>query len=322
MKKVLGIGNALVDVIVKLENDELLNQLGLEKGGMEMIDAQRKRTIHETIKNLPQTSATGGSCSNTIHGLARLGMNAGYIGKVGNDDHGRFFQGEMKRYNVTPHLMPSDIDTGIATTFMSPDAERSFATYLGAAATMTANELDADIFKNYDFLYIEGYLIYNHDLIMRLCHIAKENNLQVAMDFGSFNMVEEHRAFLEDVLKNYVDIIFANEEEAKAFTGKERSEALEILSQYCPIAVVKLGKDGSIVKVDGKVTVIPPYEAERIDTNGAGDIYASGFIYGLLKEYDIQRCGYIASRLSAAIIETVGAKLTDKQWEMLLPEVI
>lgn len=322
MKKVLGIGNALVDVIVKLENDDLLTQFGLEKGGMEMIDAQRKRIIHKTIKNLPQTSATGGSCSNTIHGLARLGVDAGYIGKVGNDDAGHFFQDEMKRYNVTPHLMTSDIDTGIATTFMSPDAERSFATYLGAAATMIDEEIDPEIFKNYDFLYIEGYLIFNHDLILKLCHHAKENGLQVAMDFGSFNMVDEHRAFLEDILEKYVDIIFANEEEAKAFTGKERAEALDTLSQYCPIAVVKLGKDGSMVKVHGKITEIPPYEAQRIDTNGAGDIYASGFIYGLLKEYDIKRCGYIATRLSAAIIETIGAKLTDAQWEMLLPEVL
>lgn len=322
MAKIVGIGNALVDVIVKLENEELLKQFALEKGGMEMIDSERKRVIHSAIKDQPQASATGGSTSNTIHGLARLGIDAGYIGKVSNDEPGRFFQEEMQRYHVTPHLLYSDIDTGIATTFMTPDAERTFATYLGAAATMSANELNPEVFKDYDYLYIEGYLIYNHELIHRLCQIAKDCKLKVAMDFGSYNLVEEQRDFLKDLLKNHIDIIFANQEEAKAFTGKDDEEALNILSEYCPIAIVKLGAQGSIVRMDGKTTVIPPQDAKRIDTNGAGDIYAAGFMYGLMKGYDTERCGFIATRLSSAIIETVGAKLTDAQWENLLPEVL
>lgn len=243
------------------------------------------------------------------------------MGKVCNDEPGRFFQAEMERYKVTPHLMYSDIDTGIATTFMTPDAERTFATYLGAAATMTAAEINPEIFKDYDYLYIEGYLIFNHDLVWKLCEIADQYHLKVAMDFGSYNIVEGHLDFLKDILRRYVDIIFANEEEALAFTGKEGAEALPILAQYCPIAIVKLGKHGSILNVNGEVVEIPPYEAQRIDTNGAGDIYASGFMYGLMKGYNIQRCGYIATRLSAAIIETVGAKLTDEQWEKLLPAI-
>lgn len=322
MAKIVGIGNALVDVIVRLENEDLLKNFALEKGGMEMIDSERKRVIHSAIKDKPQACATGGSTSNTIHGLARLGIEAGYVGKISNDEPGRFFQEEMQRYHVTPHLLYSDIDTGIATTFMTPDAERTFATYLGAAATMTANELDHEVFKDYDYLYIEGYLIFNHELILKLCQIAKENNMKVAMDFGSYNLVEQQLDFLKDILKNHVDIIFANEEEAKAFTGKEGEEALEILSEYCPIAIVKLGAKGSIVKVNGKTTVIAPRKANCIDTNGAGDIYAAGFMYGLLKDYDIERCGEIATLLSSTIIETVGAKLTDEQWAKLLPEVL
>lgn len=321
MAKIIGVGNALVDVIVNLQNEEILNQFSLVKGGMEMIDSERKRKIHQAIEDMPKASATGGSTSNTIHGLARLGIEAGYMGKVCNDEPGRFFQAEMERYKVTPHLMYSDIDTGIATTFMTPDAERTFATYLGAAATMTAAEINPEIFKDYDYLYIEGYLIFNHDLVWKLCEIADQYHLKVAMDFGSYNIVEGHLDFLKDILRRYVDIIFANEEEALAFTGKEGAEALPILAQYCPIAIVKLGKHGSILNVNGEVVEIPPYEAQRIDTNGAGDIYASGFMYGLMKGYNIQRCGYIATRLSAAIIETVGAKLTDEQWEKLLPAI-
>lgn len=322
MAKIIGIGNALVDIIVNLQNDGLLQQFSLKKGGMEMIDGQQKRFIHEAIEDLPQILATGGSTSNTIHGLARLGIEAGYVGKVCDDKYGKFFCDEMRRYNVVPHLMKSDIDTGVATTFMSPDAERTFATYLGAAATMSAEEIDSEVFKDYDYLYIEGYLIYNHELVMRLCQIAKQQGMKVAMDFGSFNMVTDHLDFVKKILKDHVDIIFANEEEAKAFTGTEKQAALDILAEYCEISVVKLGKHGSMIKVNGETTMIEPYEAKRIDTNGAGDIYASGFLYGLVKGYDIARCGYIATRLSAAIIETIGAKLTDHQWEKLLPEVL
>ena len=182
MKKILGIGNALVDILVHIDNDEILNRLGLQKGGMEMIDAQRKREILEVISGMPQTLATGGSTSNTIHGLARLGAEAGYIGKVGNDEMGQLFREGCTRFGVIPHLIESKEDTGVAITFISSNAERTFATYLGAAATMQPNEVDEQILDNYDIIHIEGYLIFNHDLILSVCQKAKEHGLQISMD--------------------------------------------------------------------------------------------------------------------------------------------
>ena len=314
MKKILGIGNALVDILVHIDNDEILDRLGLQKGGMEMIDAQRKREILEVIAEMPQTLATGGSTSNTIHGLARLGAQAGYIGKVGNDDLGRLFREECQRFGVIPHLIESNEDTGVAITFISPNAERTFATYLGAAATMQPDQVDAEILKSYDIIHIEGYLIFNHDLILSICQKAKEQGLQISMDMASYNLIESNLDFVKMLLRDYVDIIFANEEEAKAFTGVENVEALHALSEYCPVAIVKVGKDGSYIKMDGEVTAIAPVDAKRLDTTGAGDIYASGFLYGLINNFGALKSGNLASYLSARLIEYVGAKLPDEEW--------
>ena len=320
MKKILGIGNALVDILVHIDNDEILDRLGLQKGGMEMIDAQRKREILEVISGMPQTMATGGSTANTIHGLARLGAQAGYIGKVGNDDLGRLFREECQRFGVIPHLIESNEDTGVAITFISQNAERTFATYLGAAATMQPDQVDAEILKSYDLIHIEGYLIFNHDLILSICQKSKEQGLQISMDMASYNLIESNLDFVKMLLRDYVDIIFANEEEAKAFTGVENVEALHALSEYCPVAIVKVGKDGSYIKMDSEVTAITPVDAVRRDTTGAGDIYASGFLYGLINDFGALKSGNLASYLSARLIEYIGAKLPDEEWANIKKE--
>jgi sugar/nucleoside kinase (ribokinase family) len=322
MNKILGIGNALVDVIVHLDNEELMSHFDLKKGGMEMIEQETKRRIHTAVENYRKIIATGGSTANTIHGIARLGNPAGYIGKISDDEFGRFFHNDMVNSHIEPHLIFSEtVDTGIATTLMTNDGERTFATYLGAAATMLPAEIDAKLFAGYNFVHVEGYLVFNHNLILRVCQLAKEYGLTVSMDMASYNVVALNLDFMQDLLKNYVDIIFANEEEAKAFTGKEEYEALEILSEYCPTAVVKLGAQGSIVKKEGVTTVIPAIEAHCIDTNGAGDIYASGFLYGLMNGLAVEKCGSIASHLAAELVETTGAKLSDAQWQKIRKEL-
>ena len=314
MKKILGIGNALVDILLNIDNDDILRQNGLDKGGMVMIDADRKKEIHNRIKGMDQSCATGGSTSNTIHGLARLGAPAGYIGKIGHDEMGDFFRREMARFHVTPHLIESDVDTGIATTFISQDAERTFATYLGAAAMMTPDELDPKVFDQYDCIHVEGYLIFNHDLILKVCQIAKEKGLKISMDMASYNIIEANYDFVKMLLTDYVDIIFANEEEAKAFTGKEGCEALEVLSEYCPVAIVKVGKEGSFIKMNGEVTQVGVIPVKAVDTTGAGDIYAAGFLYGLMNDYTPTKAGELAAYLAGRVIEHVGAKLPDEVW--------
>jgi sugar/nucleoside kinase (ribokinase family) len=320
MTKIVGIGNALVDVIVSLPDETLFNKFGLKKGGMEMIDQETKRTIHADIKEFSQVIASGGSTSNTIHGLARLGASTGYIGKIGNDKAGMFFKDELRQSNITDHLIYSDIDTGIANTLMTSDAERTFATYLGAASTMQPDEIDYEIFNDYDNIMVEGYLIFNRNLIVEVCRLAKEKGLKIAMDMASYNLVNLNRDFIKELLENYVDIIFANEEEAFAFTNKNEWQALEELSKYCEVAVVKLGSRGSIANIKGEIIAFPAYKANCVDTNGAGDIYAAGFLYGLIHNMPVSKIGKLASRLSGELVETIGAKLSTKQWEKLLLE--
>ncbi len=314
MKKILGIGNALVDILIHIEDDQLLAENRLDKGGMVMIDAARNREIQEDIKDREQLCATGGSTSNTIHGLAHLGATVGYIGKVGHDAGGDFFRQEMQRVGVIPHLIDSDVDTGTATTFISSDAQRTFATYLGAAATMLPEDIDPIVFDEYDCVHVEGYLIFNHDLILKVCRIAKEKGLQISMDMASYNIIEEHYDFVKMLLRDYVDIIFANEEEALAYTHREGVAALDVLAEFCKVAVLKVGKEGSYIKMNGEVTKIEPVEAIRRDTTGAGDIYASGFLYGLMNGLSAKESGDLASYLSSRLIEVIGAKLPDEVW--------
>ena len=320
MKKILGIGNALVDILVHIDNDKLLSDYALSKGGMDMIDADRKRKIHEGIQHMEQFCATGGSTSNTIHALARLGAPAGYIGKIGHDEMGEFFKQEMSRFGVTPHLTYSDLDTGIATTFISKDAQRTFATYLGAAASMTIDDLDPEIFSQYDCIHVEGYLIFNHDLILRVCEIAKAKGLQISMDMASYNLIESNYDFVKMLITDYVDILFANEEEAKAFTGKEGVDALNELSQYCKVVIVKVGKEGSFIKMNQEITQIEALGGAPLDTTGAGDIYAAGFLYGLMNDWPAEKSGYLASMLAGKLIAYIGAKLPDEEWATISVE--
>ncbi|MDR2979896.1 MAG: adenosine kinase [Bacteroidales bacterium] len=315
MSKIIGIGNALVDIIVNIQEDELLQRFALKKGGMEMIDHQTKRDLHKAIGGMKQVTASGGSTANTIHGLARLGVETGFIGKISQDHAGSFFSSDLRNSKINDHLIYTDTDTGIATTLMTDDAERTFATYLGAAAMMTPEEIKKEIFQDYHYILVEGYLIFNRDLILKVCQYAKEHGLKIAMDMASYNLVELNRDFIKMLLEEYVDIIFANEEEAKAFTGKEEYEALGELAKYCEVAVVKIGYRGSLASVHGQVTTIAPQPANCIDTNGAGDIYAAGFLYGLMNGLPIEKTGELASLLSARLVETTGAKLSDEQWK-------
>jgi len=311
MKKILGIGNALVDVLVETQDETIFNKFGLKKGGMEMISAEMKNDIHKEICSFKQTVASGGSTSNTIYGLAQLGAPVGYIGKIGEDEMGAFFKNDMERAGVATHLSYSKIDTGIATTFITKDGERTFATYLGAAAAQTPDELSKSVFSMYDIIHVEGYLIFNKELILSICKLAKKCGLLISMDMASYNLVKTMRPLMEELIHNYVDIIFANEEETFAFTNKKEHDALEILSTYCPVSVIKLGAEGSIAKVHGTTTVIPPVKAHCKDSTGAGDIFAAGFLYGLTNNYSIEDAGALASKLGAKCVEKIGARISD-----------
>jgi sugar/nucleoside kinase (ribokinase family) len=327
MKKILGMGNALVDIMTRLDHDGYLDVFDLPKGSMILVDAGRSNKIYDETVHLEKTIRSGGSAANTTHGLANLGIETGFIGKIGTDEMGKVFHDDMIRAGINAHLSQSDTATGRAIALVSPDSERTFATYLGAAIELNNHDLSSEIFSQYDIFHIEGYIVQNHTLLEAALKMAKENNMTVSLDLASYNVVDDNRDFLEKMLKKYVDIVFANEDEARSLTFLEPDEALKILSELCEIAVVKIGKKGSLVfgqrasVVSRQSSVVSQkYEigilpVTSIDTTGAGDLYASGFLYGIANGYPLEKCGRIGAILAGKVIEVVGPKIEETQWQ-------
>ncbi|TRX72416.1 adenosine kinase [Carboxylicivirga sp. M1479] len=321
MSSVLGLGNALVDVLAMLENDQMLQDLGLPKGSMQLVDEAAAQKVKEATSHIKKDLASGGSAANTIHGLASLGIKTGFIGKIGRDELGQVFKNDMTEHNITPHLLESDTQSGHANALISPDSERTFATFLGAAVELSQDDLVDDLFQGYKYFHVEGYLVQNKALIEKAYKMAKANGLITSIDLASFNVVEDNLEFLTNLIHQYVDIVFANEEEAKAYTGKEGEEALQQLAQGTEVAILKLGKDGSMIKRANEVVKVGIIPANSIDTTGAGDLYAAGFLFGLIQNLSLDKCGQIGSILSGHVIEVVGPKMSESTWEEIQKKI-
>ena len=316
MKRITGIGNALTDVLARVNDEKVLDMLALPKGSMQLIDDSRLPDIRCAMQQMTVSRATGGSAGNTMLALANLGAAPTFIGKVGNDETGRFFADNATQKGIRPVLVQSTLPSGIAHTFITPDGERTFATYLGAAGDMQADDLSETMLDDCDYLYLEGYLVQNHPLIRRAIELAKARGVKVCLDLASYNIVEADHAFFTELVTEYVDVVFANEEEARAFTGKEAEEALTELGRLCEVAVVKMGKRGSAILCQGERTFVESMTVSHvIDTTGAGDFYAAGVMYGILNGWDMKRCAKAGSLLAGHVIQVIGTTLPEEVWE-------
>ncbi len=316
MDKIIGLGNALVDVLATLKDDSILQQMELPKGSMQLIGTDKLQQINEVFSQMPTYLATGGSAGNTILGLACLGAGTGFIGKIGEDSYGEFYRNNLIQNGIEQKLLVCDLPSGVASTFISPDGQRTFGTFLGAASTLKAEDLSLDMFKGYSYLYIEGYLVQDHQMILRAIELAKEAGLQVCMDLASYNIVEQDLEFFSLLINKHVDVVFANEEEARAFTGKEPEEALDEIARKCSIAIVKVGAGGSYIRKGTetvKVSAIPVRQV--LDTTGAGDYFAAGFLYGLTSGYSLDKCAKIGSILAGNVIQVIGTTIPPAQWD-------
>ncbi len=317
MAKVLGIGNALVDIMVKLENDDIIQKFDLLKGGMRLVDQKFFDSLLMATSHFETENAAGGSAANTINGLAKLGVETAFIGKIANDKFGKILEQDMIESGIYPVLLQGNAPTGLAVALVSKDSERTFAVNLGCAIDLSPEDLNNEMFRGYDFFHIEGYLVQNHDLLRKAMKLAKANKIKISIDLASYDVVRENKQFLEEIVKNYVDIVFVNEEEAKAFTGLEPEDALDEISKFCEIAVVKIGKEGSYIRDKNKKHKIVVIEAHSIDTTGAGDLYAAGFIYGLSQNLPLEKCGQLGSVLAGNVIEVIGAKMKEERWSKI-----
>lgn len=323
MKQVIGIGNALVDALYRVENDSLLCELGLPKGAMTMIDVERYRNITRRMSGVPVERATGGSACNTVLSLAALGAHPAVIGRLGHDGNGEFFADYFRQKGAHTFVVNSDAGepTGVASTFITPDGQRTFGTFLGAAAGLRAGDIRPEWFDGYGYLYIEGYLVQNHELIDTAVDMARERGLEVCLDMASYNIVEADREFFAHLLRK-TDIVFANEDEARAFTGKEPREALDDLARLCHTAVVKVGAKGEMARRGDEFAAMSAEPvANVLDTTAAGDFFAAGFLYALASGRRLEACLKAGGVLAAEVIQVAGTKISETTWQSLRQRV-
>lgn len=313
-KKILGIGSALVDIMTQIPDENILKELNLPKGSMTYVDAQTSVEIGKKLAYLGNQMASGGSAANTMSGLAQLGIEAGFLSKIGEDEVGRFFEKQMTETHVKPQMLKSATPSGRVQALVTADGERTFATCLGAAAEMCADDIRRELFEGWDVLYVEGYLVANPTMLDKAVKTAKAAGLKIAIDMASYNVVEESRDYFMQLIENYVDYVFANEQEAFALTGMESLQALDFLASHCEIAVVKVGAKGAYVKRGNEMVTIPPMKANVIDTNGAGDMWAAGFMAGLVKGENLAKCGQMGAIVAANVIEVLGTKMNAERW--------
>ena len=321
MKAVLGAGNALVDILATLPSDELLDKYNLPKGSMQHVDENLSNKILEEVLAIGCQRVAGGSSANTINGVAMLGLKAGFIGKVGADRLGNDFRSDQQNSGIHTNLLTGSVSSGRAMVLISNDAERTFAVYLGSAIELDSTDMHTSMFEGYSHFHIEGYLVQNHRLFEKAVELAKLSGMTVSLDMASYNVVEENKEFLGRMLEHYVDIVFANEDEAMSFTGLEPDKAVEKFAELCDIAVVKIGKEGSIVKRKHEFHRISAIAANAVDATGAGDLYASGFLYGLANELPLDKCGAIGSLCAGRVVEVIGPKMSEDTWKEIRKEV-
>lgn len=315
--KIIGIGNALLDVLLRLESDDTLSEMRVKKGAMDLVDESKMKDIQKAQSGLQRLEMPGGSVCNTMRAMARLGADAGYIGKVGNDNVGKVYEEETKKTGVTPFFVRTEGISGCSTVLISPDGERTMATFLGPAAALSDAEIPDEVLCQYDCIYMEGYLISNEKLFLPMLKRVKNLGLKVALDLSNFNIVNGFRDLLKEVIPLYVDILFSNENEAEAYTGLPAHEAIDMISKEVEISIVTIGKDGVLAKNNDRMIRDMALDSNVVDTTGAGDNYAAGFLFGYSQGATLEQSVRIGSLLSGNVIETIGAQIPEERWEQI-----
>ena len=309
---VLGIGSALLDLTVQVD-DEFLSNLGLTKGGMHLVTQKQSKNILDKLSTCTMEITPGGSSANTLAGISNFVGKAIFIGTVGNDEYGQIYITETKRSGVKSQINRHNSITGHAITFITSDSERTFATHLGAALNLKVDNLREEDVANSKIIHLEGYLFENPEL-QKVCltaiDMAHKNNVLVSVDLSDSSLIDRIYDVFDKIVREHVDILFVNEDEAFAFTKKREKEALKKISEMCQVSVVKLGARGSLVKALDEIYEIPVYKTNSINTNGAGDMYAAGFLYGIAEGLPLQKAGRFGSYASSLVVAQSGARIS------------
>lgn len=312
----IGVGSPLVDILARVE-DGFIGKTGGGKGGMVLVDSRQMGQMLADIEG-DLHEAPGGSASNTAVALARLGDRVSFLGKIGDDATGEFFKASFaKMGGDTQRLKIAPVANGRCLSLITPDGERTMRTDLGAAMTLSPDEVSAGDFSGCRHAHIEGYLLFNRDLMRKVVDSAKAAGCTLSIDLASFEVVEASKDILPDLLKQDVTVAFANEDEARAlFGGNDFEQMARQLGELCEVGVVKLGARGALICSRGKVVRVPPVRvADVVDATGAGDYWAAGFLHGWFAGMPLELCGRYGSVLGAQIVQILGAELPEDGWE-------
>ena len=308
----IGLGNAIVDIIVNVE-DKFLELNNLKKGSMNLINSNDSDILLKNCNIIKKIS--GGSSANSVVCLAELGNNVQFIGRVKNDNFGNFFSTDIKKSNTIFNTQPVNEGPSSAHSIIliTPDAQRTMCTYLGASVEFEPEDVNYNSIKNSKYLYLEGYLWDSNlakNAFLQAAKIAKEANTKIILSLSDSFCVERHRESFLELITNYIDVVFCNESEILSlFKEKNLQSSIKAISTICDLVIITLGSKGSLIINKGESQKIKPILLGKIiDTTGAGDLYAGGFIHGLIKNYSLKKCGEIGSICAGHIITQLGSR--------------
>ena len=312
-KKILGIGNAIVDVFVKVD-DNFLSKNNLTKGSMKLIEKAEFETLKDTIKI--EKIEAGGSVANTIAGISYLGGNSSFIGKVNSDEFGRIYKKSLKKIKVNfPYSEKKEnLSTGTSIIFITPDSERTMCTYLGISSQLSKDDINEEHIKDHELIFLEGYLWdkgISEEMFKHVINLAKKNNTEIAMSLSDIFCVTRHRNDFFKLLMNDLNILIGNENEINELVQKDNLLAsINELKKINKIVVITRGENGSLVILNNEITKCESLKVKKVlDLTGAGDLFASGFLKEYLDKSNINKCLQTGSELAAKIIEKIGARL-------------
>lgn len=309
---VVSICNALVDILVPAQESDI-EELGLTKGRMHLVDAHRQEEVLKRFSQVETTTELGGSSLNAIRTLAALGLKTSFAGMVGEDAFGNLIKSKMKDLGILPQLGISTEATGTCLILVTPDGERTMNTNLGASRLFDGQLVPEGAIKNAEIFHFCGYQWDTDgqiEAILKACKIAKQAGTRISFDVADPFVIERHKEPFLDVIQEFADVVFANKDEAHMMFGVGPEQAAEKMAAYGCIAVVKKGGEGAVIGERGRLTQIPPHQTTVVDTTAAGDMFAAGVLCGLAKGLPLQECGHMGSLLASDVISRVGAAVS------------